>query len=126
MVKHNSVEKMSVQAFHLSDEEFHAPHQLRPDLPALCTCTCGRYNGVIACGVATTRCSPHEYRPARSQSADTLLYGMAKRSPNQVQKILTEIRIENATYWRQRNENGSAVSNKQAMNMKNTEVEELK
>jgi len=67
---------MSVQAFHLSDDEFHAPHQLRPDLrdrnPQVRPYA--RYNGVIACGVATTRCSPHEYRPARSQSADTLLY----------------------------------------------------
>lgn len=41
--------------------------------PALCTCTAGRYKGTIAYGAACTPCSPHQYRLARSQSAETLL-----------------------------------------------------
>ena len=39
---------------------------------------------------------------------------------------MTEIRIENATYWRQSKEDGNAISDKQAMSMKNTEAQELK
>jgi len=34
-------------------------------VPTLFTCTGGRYNGAIACGAASTQCSPHEYRLAR-------------------------------------------------------------
>jgi len=68
---------MSLQPlyFILSDDELHAPHQLGPNLrdrnPQVRPYALERvegYNEAIACGAASTRCSPNQSKPARSQS----------------------------------------------------------
>ena len=77
VVRHNVGKNVApTSIFYLSDDELQAPHQLGPNLrdrnPQVRPYALARvegYNEAIACGAASTRCSPHQSKPTRSQSA---------------------------------------------------------